>query len=459
MEDFDTLARIVQQSMPGASVATDKRLLHSLAVDGVDPGLVVTPDTIENMVSIIQQARQYPLTVLPSGGGTQLNAGGLPEKIDILLKTTALNHVLEHEAADLTCFVEAGITLEALQQQLATRGQLLAIDPPNPDCSTIGGILATNSSGPKRFRYGTARDLVIGLQVLLANGEIARSGGRVVKNVAGYDLNKLYIGSYGTLGIIVTANFKLHPIPETERTLLLSYPNIHDLIQTVIALTNSPLTPSAIELLTSEVSTAINQDDAPQQSTHYTLAVDFEGSTIAMTRQIDETLKIANQHHALSKDDITGQEQDNFWQTIRKRMHGNLTCKVGILVSQQAAYIQHIEKICHEQHLDATIIAHAGNGILYITINIARDLDRSDLAREQTSDEEVVRILETITALRQRAYEMKGFLIIERCPTMLKRYLSIWGETGAGFYLMQRLKQQFDPQGLFVRGRFVGGLS
>jgi glycolate oxidase FAD binding subunit len=114
MEDIDTLASIVQQSTPGASVATERELLHSLAVDGVEPGLVVTPDTIEDMASVIQSLSQYPLTVLARGGGTQLNAGGLPEHIDILLKTTALNHILEHEAADLTCYVEAGITLETL---------------------------------------------------------------------------------------------------------------------------------------------------------------------------------------------------------------------------------------------------------------------------------------------------------------------------------------------------------
>jgi glycolate oxidase FAD binding subunit len=443
MEDIDTLASIVQQSTPGASVATERELLHSLAVDGVVPGLVVTPDTIEDMASVIQSLSQYPLTVLARGGGTQLNAGGLPEHIDILLKTTALNHILEHEAADLTCYVEAGITLETLQQQLATRGQRLAIDAPNAARSTIGGILATNSSGPKRFRYGTARDLVIGLHVLLASGEIARSGGRVVKNVAGYDLNKLYIGSYGTLGIIVSANFKLHPIPETERTLLLAYHNIDDLVQTVIALTNSPLTPSAIELLNREINTVINQDSRPKQDKGYTLAVDFEGSTIAITRQVDETLKIAKQHLVLSMVEIVDREQDSFWQTVRECMHGILTCKVGILMSQQAAYIQQVERICHEHHLDATIVAHAGNGILYV---------------ELAADEEIERILETITALRQCAYEMKGYLIVERCPTEIKRHVSIWGETGPSFYLMQRLKQQFDPQGLFVRGRFLGAL-
>ncbi len=129
-----------------------------------------------------------------------------------MIETNQLDRLLEHEGPDLTCHVQAGITLASLQKQLARQGQRLSLDPPDAEQSTIGGILASNASGPKRLRYGTARDLLIGLRVVQANGDIARSGGRVVKNVAGYDLNKLYIGSLGTLGIIVEANFKLHPL-------------------------------------------------------------------------------------------------------------------------------------------------------------------------------------------------------------------------------------------------------
>ena len=449
MEDFEVIASIIQQERPTTTITTDTTLLHTQAVDGVEPRVIVTPDTSDDMAGIVQVLSNYPLTMLVSGGGTQLNEGGLPEHIDVLLKTTALKQVLEHEAPDLTCQCEAGITLEALQQKLALHGQHLAIDAPYPELSTIGGILAANSSGPKRFRYGIARDLVIGMRVIQANGEIARSGGRVVKNVAGYDLNKLYIGSRGTLGIIIEANFKLHPLPEKEQTLLLTADRLEDLIQTIIELTQSQLTPSAIELLTSDITTATSGRQITNGGNRYTLAVDYEGSTITIVRQIDETRKIANRHHTQIKHDLTGTEQDTFWRTVRNHMHGILTCKVSILVSQLGTYIQDVERICHEHNLSASIVAHAGNGILFIELPVAEAL---------YTHQDVSHVLEIVTLLRQRASEMAGFLIIERCPTQLKPYLDIWGETGGNFYLMQRLKQQFDPQGLFVRGRFLGGL-
>src|SRR5207245_1899044 len=178
-----------------------------------------------------------------------ISIGGLSDHIDVLIETNRLTQLLEHEAADLTCHIEAGLTLAELQAQLATKGQQLALDPPDATQATIGGLLASNASGPKRLRYGSARDLVIGLHVVQANGELSRSGGHVVKNVAGYDLNKLYIGSLGTLGIIIDANFKLHPLPLAERTLLLTCTTARDAMHMVIALLGSLLTPSAIELI------------------------------------------------------------------------------------------------------------------------------------------------------------------------------------------------------------------
>lgn len=449
MNDFDAIAKQILPESLRSTTITQIEQLQAQAIDGVEPRLIISPHNCDDMQSLVQLLNKYPLTILVSGGGTQLNAGGLPEHIDVLLKTTALNQVMEHEAPDLTCQCEAGITLQTLQRQLASKGQHLALDAPNPELSTIGGILATNSSGPKRLRYGTARDLVIGMQVLLANGEIARSGGRVVKNVAGYDLNKLYIGSYGTLGILTSVNFKLHPLPEQERTLLLTAKRLEDLIQTTITLNQSSLAPAAIELISNDVAKDIIGQPLSTASHRYTLAVNYEGSTIAITRQIDETRKIANRHDTQIKADLTDPEQGTFWSKIRERMHGTLTCKVSILVSQQSMYIHAVERICHEHDLQASIVAHAGNGILFIGLPVAK---------AAYTHQDIYIIQDIVTRLRLAASDMAGFLIIERCPTLLKPYLDIWGDVQGNFYLMQRLKQQFDPQGLFVRGRFLGGL-
>src|SRR6266702_3703543 len=239
MDEIETLRDAIQNYAPSAQVSSAVDTLRNYTVDGLLPRLVVTPTAVEEVAHIVALTAQHGLSLLPRGGGSRMSVGGLPERIDVLLETNKLTQLLEHEAPDLTCHVQAGLTLAALQAQLATKGQRLALDPADAQQATIGGLLASNASGPKRLRYGTARDLVIGLHVVQATGEIARSGGNVVKNVAGYDLNKLYIGSLGTLGIIVKANFKLQPLPANERTLLLTFTKAADAMQTVIALLGS----------------------------------------------------------------------------------------------------------------------------------------------------------------------------------------------------------------------------
>ncbi len=444
MAEIETFATTLQQYSSAVRIVGDSDELRNYAIDGLLPRLAVIPETVEQVAQIVALANQQGLTLLTRGGGSRINLGGIPEQFDILLETTKLTRLLEHEAPDLTCHVEAGITLAALQAQLATKGQWLALDPPDAQQATIGGILASNASGPKRLRYGTARDIVIGLHVVQASGEVARSGGRVVKNVAGYDLNKLYVGSLGTLGIIVEANFKLQPLPDNERTLILTFSNAADAMQTVIALQGSLLTPSAIELIDSGAASDMTDFFGLNLPTNgYTVAVNFEGSTVSIDRQVNETQLLARANGALLGDDLIGEAQNQFWDAVREHTQGSVTCKAVVLVSQMASYLQTIEQVCQLHELEAAVVAHAGNGILYI------ELRPGDATH---------RLVEAITELRQHAQEARGSLVVERCPIDLKRRISVWGEPGQDFYLMQRLKQQFDSRGTFVKGRFVGGL-
>ncbi len=444
MIEIENFIREVQQHISGEQITHDPAALRTYAVDGLLPRLVVTPGNAQEIASILQLANQHGLSTLARGGGSRMYVGAIPEPFDVLIETGQLTQLREHEAPDLTCQVEAGITLADLQAHLATKGQWLSLDPPDAAQTTIGGILASNASGPKRLRYGTARDLVIGLQVVQANGEIARSGGRVVKNVAGYDLNKLYIGSLGTLGVIVEANFKLQPIPANERTLLLTFANCQDIMQTVLAIQSSLLTPSAMELIDSGAASDISDFFGMSLPTNgYTLALDFEGSLTTIERQIDEARLIARTHNALLGDDLAGDEQTRFWNAVREHLRGSVTCKAAILVSHLAHYLQKLTTICQRHELESAVIAHAGNGILYI------ELRPSDATP---------RLVEAIAELRQQAQEARGSLVVERCPVDLKRRVNVWGEPGSNFRLMQRLKEQFDPKGTFVKGRFVGGL-
>jgi glycolate dehydrogenase FAD-binding subunit len=444
MSGLELFVAGVQQHLPAMSFTGDPDALRDYTIDGVLPRLVVTPNTKEDTAQAVALAHEHGLTLLARGGGSRLNLGGIPGQVDILLETHSMTRLIEHEAPDLTCHVEAGITLAALQMQLAAKGQRVALDPPDAEQATLGGILASNASGPKRFRYGTARDAVIGLRVVQASGEIARSGGNVVKNVAGYDLNKLYIGSLGTLGIIVEANLKLQPLPAGERTLVLSFASASDAMQAVTALLGSLLTPSAIELIDAGAASDMSDFfglDLPTEG--YTLAFDFEGSQASIDRQLDETRLIARRAGALIGDDLDGLEQAQFWQAVREHTRGAVTCKVAILVSHIASYLETIAGVCRAHRLEAAVVGHAGNGILYV------ELRPGDATH---------RLVEAIAELRRHARASGGSLIIERCPVELKRRIDVWGEPGADFYLMQRLKQQFDPQGTFVQGRFLGGL-
>lgn len=444
METFAAFVSTLQQYVPSAQVTDDINILRNYTIDGILPRLLVTPTTVDAVAQIVAFANQRDLSVLARGGGARMNLGNLPAQIDILIETNQLDHLLEHEGPDLTCHTQAGITLASLQKQVAKQGQRLSLDPPDAEQSTIGGILASNASGPKRLRYGTARDLLIGLRVVQASGDISRSGGRVVKNVAGYDLNKLYIGSLGTLGIIVEANFKLHPLPVAERTLLLTYINAEDAMHTVMAIIGSQLTPGALELIDTGAANDMNDFSALHLPTSgYTLAVNFEGSNVTIDRQLHETRLLARRYNALMGEDLLGEVQQHFWQVVRKHMQGTLTCKVALLPTQIVPYLQQLEQICRRHNLEAATIAHAGNGILY---------------SELRPGDALPRLVEAIAELRRYAWEMRGSLVIERCPVELKRRVSIWGEPGADFGMMQRLKQQFDPHKTFVGGRFLGGL-
>jgi glycolate oxidase FAD binding subunit len=222
--------------------------LSSLEVDGVAPRERVTPSSAEELAARLDEAARNGDAVAAVGGGTQLDLGMPPTRLDVVIETTGLNRVVEYEPADLTVTVQAGMRFAELQRVLAEQGQFLALDPPLEDGATIGGLIATNASGALRFAFGTARDLVIGTRVANPDGTVTHAGGRVVKNVAGYDLNKLYIGSLGTLAIIVELSFKLAPIPPAAAAVAGELSDAAAARSLIGAVVRSPLSPLAIEL-------------------------------------------------------------------------------------------------------------------------------------------------------------------------------------------------------------------
>src|SRR5437879_482037 len=210
-------------------------------VAGVQPKLVIEPGAERELSEILRLSNEAGLAVIPRGNGTKLGWGNPPTRADLILSTTRLNEIIEHAWADLTVTVEAGCTIQRLQETLSQHGQRLALDPLWPEKATVGGVLSTNDSGALRLRFGALRDLIIGVTIALPDGTLASSGGKVVKNVAGYDLPKLVTGALGTLGVITRAVFRVHPLPRHMRSFSISAADGVEMQQFVLAVQNSKL--------------------------------------------------------------------------------------------------------------------------------------------------------------------------------------------------------------------------
>src|SRR5246127_1136056 len=218
------------------------------AVMGVQPQFVVEPASEQELAAVLSCANGAEIAVIPRGGGTKLDWGNAPKRAELILSTARLNRILEHAGADLTVTVEAGCTLQALQEKLAKHGQRLALDGLWPEHATIGGALSTNDSGALRLRFGPLRDLIIGVTIALPDGTLASSGGKVVKNVAGYDLPKLVTGAFGTLGVITRAVFRLHPLPHHTRTLTVRSSNLDGAQRLILAVQDSQLAHTSLQI-------------------------------------------------------------------------------------------------------------------------------------------------------------------------------------------------------------------
>ena len=220
---------------------------HRYAVDGVVPTGVVLPGSVEEVSAVLAACSQAGAAVVPWGGGSSIGLGGIPQKVDVVLCLSRLNRVLDYEPGDMTSTVQAGMVLSEYQARLKSQGQFLALDSPEETRATIGGILATNDSGTLRLGYGALRDLIIGVTLALADGTIASSGGKVVKNVAGYDLPKLATGSLGTLGVITRAVFRLHPLPRNTRTLTIAVGDADAMQRVILSILGEQLAPAAVQ--------------------------------------------------------------------------------------------------------------------------------------------------------------------------------------------------------------------
>ncbi|MBE3558237.1 MAG: FAD-binding oxidoreductase [Ktedonobacteraceae bacterium] len=403
---------------------------ESDAVMGVQPQCVVEPGSEEEVAAVLSFADREGLKVLVRGGGTQFGLGLPPTGGDILLCTTRLNRLIEHAPHDLIVSVQAGMSLADLQFTLASARQWLALDPMLNPGATIGGLIATNASGARRLRYGGVRDQIIGIRVVLPDGTIAKGGGKVVKNVAGYDLPKLYTGSLGTLGVIVSANFRLYPLPVASRTVTLTTHDLEPagaLVQRVLA---SPLVPTIIDLLGS----------ADRQQP-YTVAVRFEMGRQAVEDQASALLAMAGDLKQEARILQDGAEEQ-FWSQIGQPIAtpDTVLLKASLLMTDVVPWLQRLQAIAQQAGLAVSWRAHAGHGLIF-----ARLSGESDA------------LITTIETMREAAVARQGSLVVLDAPLPLLQRIDVWGPVPA-LEVMRRLKARFDPHATLNPGRFVGGI-
>ncbi len=301
--DSQSLADTLGPIIGPQHLSTDQATRAAYAVQGVVPGCVVAPGSQEELAAVLRVAEELRAAVVPWGGGTQQRIGTSPAQVDLLVRTERLNRVLIHEPFDLTISVEAGMTMAALREHLAQHGQMLPVDPPLPASATIGGLIATATDGPRRLGYGTLRDLLIGITVAEVGGRLSKAGGMVVKNVSGFDMMKLYLGSFGTLAIVVSANFKLLPIPRAVASLLCTFDRAEDAFAALDALQLTQLTPTAAEYLNARALQALGLDGA------CALALRAEGLSAAVERHLADMAALLARHAARTTQRLDGQAE------------------------------------------------------------------------------------------------------------------------------------------------------
>jgi glycolate oxidase FAD binding subunit len=428
-------ARVSPKANPSSTFEADVREIvtakyvrpagASDAVAGMQPSFVVEPGSEQELTKALTLANGAGLAVIARGGGTKLEWGNRPSRADVILSTARLNRVIEHAWADLTVSVEAGCTIAKLQDTVAKHGQRLALDALWPERATVGGVLSTNDSGALRLRFGSLRDLVIGVTVALADGTVASSGGRVVKNVAGYDLPKLVTGAFGTLGVITRAIFRLHPLPKETRTISWVTVDVAEAQRFVLAIQNSKLAHSALQI-------CWGGEMQPR------VDVLFEGIEAGVRAQIDQLRSMIGSVRIIDM----GNEGWNARQKIFSAGKGSQSefaiGKFACLPAQIAETIEIVATLTADE-LRWSIVAQA-TGVGFVRLEGA-----------------VSTLAAGLRKMREWLEAREGSLVIVHQQAGMVE-MDAWGRTGDALPLMSAVKRQFDTRGTLNPGRFVGGI-
>ncbi|MCS6951596.1 MAG: FAD-binding oxidoreductase [Bryobacterales bacterium] len=373
---------------------------------------IVQPQTVEQLREALVEAQRSGRRITLGGAFSKRRMGGPVAPSEVIISTASLDRVLQYEPRDLTLSVEAGMPYAELSRLLDQHGQMLPLDPPFAEAATIGGVLAANTSGPRRRLYGTARDLVIGMKFVTLQGRLVESGGMVVKNVAGLDLAKLLIGSFGTLAVIAVANFKVLPKPPGTRTFLRNFASHREALEARDRLLASPLQPAAVDLLNPAAARLVGYDG-------WLLAVEAVGNAAALARYGREFP---------SDFTLESGEEAQFWRNVQNFTPCFLERNPQAAVVRVCCTLSGIAEVANST--EAPLVIRAGNGVCY--------------AHFSSADEAAAWIRPDWKA------------VIEFAPEERKGELELWPSPGEDLAVMRRIKQNFDPDGLLNPGRLYG---
>ena len=448
----------LEEIVGGAHVLTDSAALGARQVDGKVPSAVVQPAEIAQVAEILRFAAAETLAVIPSGGCTKLGIGAAPARYDIALDLSRLNRVLAYDPRDLTLGVEPGIQIEHLLGVLAEQNQFLPLAVPFADRATVGGIVAANSSSPLRHFFGGVRDFCLGMEFVTGEGVISKGGGRVVKNVTGYDLHKLLIGSLGTLAVITRVNFRTFPLPPAQGTFVASFSDAGSAFEFCRRVAQSVLTPQILEVADPAAADLVFSGAAPARIApqQWCVIITAAGQPAVVDRYARELGHIAGAANAAEFMPLSDTEQSSilvrmreFPRLVLEAVPPAIIFRISVLPTAMTPLIGKLSEIARHRNLNFATLTRA-SGIMYATF-FGKEDRASSAAEVAGAAKEVFQIC--------AQPENNAQAMLEFCPADVKRAVGdVWGQERQDFALMKRVKNVFDPQNVLSPGRFAGGI-
>ncbi|MFZ0911807.1 MAG: FAD-binding oxidoreductase [Candidatus Korobacteraceae bacterium] len=422
-------------------VTEDPAQMQAWNILGIIPALAVTPASADEVAGILRFANEHGLSVVPAGGFTRQQVGNLPPQIDVLLFTTRLTAVEHYDVGDLTVGIGAGCTVAQLSAMVAKDGLFFAGDPAQPERSTIGGLLATGLYGPLRHGYGGLRDYCIGVRFVTGDGRKGKGGGRVVKNVAGYDMMKLFIGSQGTLGIITSASFKLFPAPRQTRTFVAFFPSAAEALQFRSQVLRSPLDPICLELVSPQAHELLAPGSPAGAG--WSICVRAAGSETVLARYRTELGPAVVR-------EMEGANEQGFWRALEdfspltaERNPRSLLISMTLPGRDVQPVLNEVSAVAESNHFSFAAIGRVGIG--HLLVSLWPGPDAEDL---------LLSFVNTVSGLRNRLPRDVSMAVLH-CPSEARHHISAWGPMPTDLESMRAVKMALDPKDILNRGRFL----